>query len=79
MSSDIAFSLEEWRQAWTFDDDRPGFSGSCATCCAFKAPSCRILRLLLQSFPDWAARHHAAARAIMSLDSDFFDDRGRMV
>jgi hypothetical protein len=25
MSSDIAFSLEEWRQARTLDDDRPGF------------------------------------------------------
>src|SRR3981081_488071 len=25
MSSDIAFSLEEWRQARTLDDDRPAF------------------------------------------------------
>jgi hypothetical protein len=39
----------------------------------------RVITAMAPCAHETPMRHHAATHAIMSLDSDFFDDRGRMV
>jgi hypothetical protein len=52
---------------------------ACRVDFATRDASFTIRSVMLVSDTHTPTCHHAAAHAIMSLDSDFFDDRGRMV